>query len=317
MARRSVLAATAAVGVLGLLNGAAYLHARSMTRFVSAGCRTAQPEALGRLGRLLVLLGGVRVPRPGNARTPADVGLAYETHTIEVGDGTTLEAWLVRRPDPAGTVLLYHGYASGKDYLLESASVFVRLGYTAVLVDCRGSGGSSGDRTSIGYHESRDVAASVRWAASCLGDTRPVLYGLSMGAAAALRAVAADGVRPRALVLEAPFDRLLNTVRHRVEAIGLPTWPLAELLVYWGGRQSGIDAFGHNPVDYARHVTAPTLVLHGADDARVTLAEARAVTDALAGPRRLVVLPDVCHGDACLVAPRAWEEAVGAFLSGR
>lgn len=265
MARRLLLAAgTGAVGAAGLLNAAAYLQARSMTRFVRAGARAAPPEAPGRLRQASVLLGGVRVPRPANARTPADVGLPYGTHAVEVGDGTTLEVWLVRRPRPAGTVLLYHGYASSKDYLLEAAGIFHQLGYAVVLVDFRGSGGSSGDRTSIGHHESRDVAATVRWAADQLGETRPVLYGLSMGAAAALRAVAVGGVRPRALVLEAPFDRLVNTVRHRAEAVGLPAWPLAELLVYWGGRQSGIDAFGHNPVDYARRVTAPALVLHGA-----------------------------------------------------
>ena len=60
-----------------------------------------------------------------------------------------------------------------------------------------------------------------------------------MGAVACLRAVHALGVQPDAMILECPFDRLLTTVRHRFDAVRVPSWPLAELLVFWGGQQSG------------------------------------------------------------------------------
>jgi uncharacterized protein len=300
-----------------LLNGAAYAQARAMTRYAPAGRRTPPPEALGPVERAAVLFTGVTVPRPANSRTPDDLGLGYETRTVRPGgvDGAlTLEAWVVRHPQPVGTVLLFHGYAASKDTLLEAARAFTAMGYTAVLVDFRGSGGSDGDRTTVGYDEARDVAAVVRWAREELGEERPVLYGVSMGAAAVLRAVAAEGVAPRAVIVEAPFDRLLTTVRHRFEALGVPSWPASELLVFWGGRSGGFDAFGHNPVEYARRVRVPALVLHGAADPRVTEPEARAVHDALVGPRSLVVFPGLGHGVAGSEAAGEWSEAVRTFL---
>ena len=43
------------------------------------------------------------------------------------------------------------------------------------------------------------------------------------------------GVRADAVVLECPFDRLLTTVEHRFELMGVPAFPLARLLTFWGG----------------------------------------------------------------------------------
>jgi dipeptidyl aminopeptidase/acylaminoacyl peptidase len=189
------------------------------------------------------------------------------------------------------------------------------LGQVVVLVDFRGSGGSGGDRTSVGYDEARDVAAAMRWARVDLRLDRPVLYGTSMGAAAVLRAVAVEGVQPRALVLEAPFDRLLTTVRHRFEAMRLPSFPGAELLLFWASVQSGFNAFQHNPVDYARRVHVPTLILHGHDDPRVTEAEARAIYDRLPAAKVIEVFPNVGHGVTGVIPPETWRDVVGRFLS--
>ena len=47
---------------------------------------------------------------------------------------------------------------SAKSSLLDSAKVFNLLGYRSVLVDFRGSGGSTGSSTTIGVRESQDVA---------------------------------------------------------------------------------------------------------------------------------------------------------------
>jgi hypothetical protein len=85
-----------------------------------------------------------------------------------------------------------------------------------------------------------------------------------MGAAAILRAVHAHAIQPDGVILEAVFDTLLNTVRHRFRAMQVPAFPSAELLVFWGGRQWGFDGFEHNPSGYAASVHCPTLLMHGA-----------------------------------------------------
>jgi hypothetical protein len=147
-------------------------------------------------------------------------------------------------------------------------------------------------------------------------EPRVVLFGVSMGAAACLRALAqypAD-VRPRAAVLESAFGSSYQTVVNRFHILGVPPVPLAALLTFWGGAQHGYWAFGHNPEDYARDVRTPALLLHGDHDVRVTLAEARRIYAGLAGPKRLRVLRGAGHGHYAVTMPVAWSVEVRRWL---
>jgi uncharacterized protein len=84
-----------------------------------------------------------------------------------------------------------------------------------------------------------------------------------MGSAAILKAVADKAVNPDGIIIELPFARLLDALRSRLRAVGLPPFPLAELMVFWGGIQHGFNGFARNPVTYASQVSSPTLILHG------------------------------------------------------
>jgi pimeloyl-ACP methyl ester carboxylesterase len=212
-------------------------------------------------------------------------------------------------------VLAFHGYAASKATLLPVGRALHELGHPVLLVDFYGSGGSSGDGTTLGYLESRDVAAAVAHVRQRWPGRRLVLYGFSMGGAAALRAVAAEGVEADAVIVEATFDTLLNTARNRFHTMGLPATPLAQMLLFWGGLDWGFDAFSLNPADYARAVDCPALVLHGGDDARVPAQQARNLHRAFADAR-LVEFPGVPHVLIAGARPREWKREVAAFLSG-
>jgi len=312
--RRWWIGGGAALALLVAYNGVCFMHARAMTTFVPGGVRTARPEQLGVLEKARAALFGVTVPRPVNEGSPADVGLAFTTERFEDGRGGTLEAWVIPAPDPRGDVLVFHGYAASKDQLLDTARALHDEGWSVRMIDFEGSGGSSGDTVTIGHREAHDVVAAVRWARD-RGARRPVLYGFSMGAAAVLRATAELGVEPAAIVLEAPYDRLLSTVRHRFELMGLPSTPSAELLVFWGGVLHGYDGFDNEPVRWAASVRAPTLVIAGARDERARPEEARAV--AAAAGARLVLLPDHGHVQCARADPDTWRREVPQFLTAR
>lgn len=292
--RRGLLALVAAAVAT---NAIAYWSARTLCRFETGA------EALS-----------LRVPglaRPSVRRHP---GGTYERHGLPSRDGTFLEAWYLPRPEARGVAVLFHGYGGTKADLLREARVFRDQGLAAFLVDFRGAGGSGGDETSIGFHEAQDVAAATAYARALPGRLPVVVYGISMGAAAVLRAEADAPLGARALVLECPFDRLLTTVGRRFEVRRVPAWPLSNLLVFWGGWRQGFDAFAHNPVDYARLVRTPTLLLSGSEDELVTPAESAAIAHALAGPSEQVVCPGVPHA-SCLRAPAPQaREAIGRLL---
>jgi alpha-beta hydrolase superfamily lysophospholipase len=292
----------------------AWQQAWTMTHYVTGETRTPAIERLSGLEKVWTVLAGVRVPRPENTHTPADVGLAYQTAIIPADSGETLEAWVVEATPSRGVILLFPGYATPKESLLGAATAFHGWGYTAVLVDFRGVGGSSRSDTTLGVREGADVALAAHWAAVRWRGRPWVLYGFSMGSAAVLEAVAHHGVQPAALILESPFDRLLDATRTRFHAMGLPGTPGAELLLFWGSVQGGSNAFALAPADDAASVQHPTLVLHGGADPRVSQAQAQAVYERLSGPRTWSEIPGAGH-DVLGTAPDAWQAAVRAFLT--
>jgi pimeloyl-ACP methyl ester carboxylesterase len=315
--RSIALVALAAFVALNLL---AFMHAWSMTHFASSGGRPvgdeSNVEALSAWSKARLLVAGVKVARPENGPTPRDCGLDFTVCQYQAADGNQCESWHVPHADARGLVLLFHGYAGCKSGLLREMLAFNQLGYATLVVDFRGSGGSEGNATTIGFREAEDVAAACRYAARTLDEPSPILYGQSMGSAAILRAVAFNHVQPCALVLECPFDRLLRTVEHRFEAVGIPSFPCAELLVFWGGVQQRHWAFAHNPVEYATSVTCPTLLMHGARDPRVVPAEARGIFAGLGGPKQLLDFPDLGHGVGLSSDPDRWRQGVASFLEG-
>ena len=309
-----------AVGALAVggsaFGGLTYRHAWALTHFVEGGRRTPPPDRLGWRDRLGPLVHGATLPHPRHRRTPADLGLTYARNWVVTSDGLRLEGWHVPAAEPRGTVLLLHGYVDSKDSMLDVSRELRALGWSSYLVDFRGSGGSDGSTTTIGVHEGRDVAAAWAAARALTADGRPVIiYGSSMGAAAALRAVAHEGVAPDGLILAAPFDRLLQTVAHRFDLLGVPAFPTAHLLVFWGGVQHGFDGFAHNPEDYAAAVRCPALLLHGSHDTRATPEEARKVYERLAGPKRFHLFEGVGHERFLSRRPGEWRQQVSSFLA--
>lgn len=296
------------------LNVVAFNHAHSMTHFSSGGIKTPNPEALSFPQKVRILFNGVNLPKPLNTSTPTSLGLPFQTCRFQNDDGTDLESWYVPNRQSKGLVLMFHGYAASKSSLLKEAQAFHEIGYSTFLVDFRGSGGSMGHETTIGVYEADDVARAVEYARSVVPDQPFVLYGQSMGSAAILRAIFAKGVRPAAVVIECPFDRLIATVGNRFSAMGLPAFPFAQLLVFWGGVQHGFNGFKHNPAEYAKGVECPVLVLHGENDTRVSRAQLESVFNNLGGEKRLKFFP--AGHEACLASdPPQWKRSVSAFLS--
>lgn len=325
--RRVILRRAAWIGLAVLLllviglNALAYFHAWSMTHFVEGGTRTKRAEELSLFERARVLLTGVRIPRPATRMAVEEVGPGCRTVTCSPEGGVKLEGWWLPASGPeagvsSGTIVLFHGYAASRESLVRQAREFAALGWDALLVDFRGSGGSEGAATSIGYHEAEDVVTAITELLPSESFDRPlVLYGLSMGSAAILRAVAELGLEPEGIIVECPFAELLGTVANRFEPMGLPAFPLAHLLTFWGGVQHGFWAFGHNPSRYARDVHVPALVLAGGRDPRVKLQESLRLAGALAGEKELVIFPEAGHGPMIQADEEFWRQEVADFLA--
>lgn len=304
---------------LVLANAVIAMHARSMLHFSETGERTPDAEKLSLLTKLKLVFTGPTVPKPKARKNPEQYDLVVTKEKIQAFDGINLDVWDVEpRPTSTkspGVILMLHGYGVEKSQLLPEAKVFKDLGFRPYLLDFRASGESDGFDTTIGFVEAQDVLSAYQHIQQKYPGTQIYIYGKSMGSAAALRAAGPLGLKPSAMILECPFDSLLNTVGNRMTLLGLPRAPFSEVLVFWGSVMYGFNGFLHNPADYAALVQSPTLLMVGKKDNRATPRDVQTVFNALLITKDLVVFPDAGHTNLYLLSSELWKTAVETFLT--
>jgi len=289
------------------VNVLAFSHAYKFTHFDRIPELKIAPNNLTLAEKIKYTCTGIDNARPMCKRKP---GVPYET--IRIKSNTELEGWLIRADKPRGTVLMFHGYKAEKSELLDRAYIFRDAGYNTLLVDFMGSGGSGGDEVTIGYHEAQNVTDCYNYIAK-QGEENIILFGISMGAAAIMKSAADGKVQPNAIIIEAPFGSMQQTVNNRFAQMGLPSFPMAHLLVLWGGLQHGFWAFSHNPADYAKKVNCPLMLIYGAQDDRVTLEEIEAIQNNLKGESKLAIYPNAGHVNFLEEYRNQWTNDVLAF----
>jgi alpha-beta hydrolase superfamily lysophospholipase len=299
------------LGLFLLGNVIIYNHAYRFSHFsTTATTKTNRPEDLGFVAKVKTLFLGVEISRPVNSKFPQR---AFKT--IRIPGEETLEAWQIDVINPKGVVLLFHGYSASKSSLLTYAEELNNKGYTTLLVVFRGSGGSTGNVTTIGYKEAKDVQNVFIYADTAMAHLPITLFGCSMGAAAIMKSVAELDVKPRNMIIECPFGRFRTTTQKRFEAMGVPSFPFADLLMLYGGMQLGFNTYAHNPVQYAKNITVPTLLLFGQKDQRIPLASIQEIYSNLQGPKLMKVLPNSAHQNNITNDAQEWHAQVNGFLN--
>ena len=159
-----------------------------------------------------------------------------------------------------------------------------------------GSGTSGGNTTTIGYKESQEVKDGYEFI-KAKGEANIFLYGSSMGAVAIMKSISDDHITPRAIIIECPFATMYETVAIRFKNVGIPTFPMAHLLMFWGGAENGFWAYGHNPVEYAKGIHCPVLLQYGEKDERVARNETDRIFANLHQSKQLITYPLAGHDD--------------------
>lgn len=293
-----------------LLNGVAFMHAWRFTHFPpSASERTPDPEDLHFGQKVWILLTGISNPKSVNTAPQQVVDTVWISSR-----GEQMEGWWRSVDSARGIVILFPGYAGRKSDLQTEAFAFQDMGYHTLMVDFPGLGGSSGHSTSVGVHESKDVQSAVQYVAQKYTDQPIYLFGFSMGAAAIIKALQENPEHVDAAIIGAPFGSLIQTVRNRFDLMGLPSFPFAELLVFWGGVQHSFWGFSHCPIEYAKQIQAPILIMHGAKDERARLPQVREIYEAIPAKKELIIFEDLAHQSYCRSEPDRWKEAVQSFI---
>ncbi len=174
-----------------------------------------------------------------------------------------------------------------------------------------------GERVPMVDSEAR-VTGAVRYALEEQKAARPIiLWGVSMGAAAALMA-AAESPDVAAVISDSTFLSFEDVVRHHWKIfIHLPTFPVADEVIYWSARRGKFRPSDFDMEKAVRQIGArPILFLAVEGDRRMPPSIARALyADSTSPAKMLVLLAGSRHGEGFKNSPEKYKEAVTQFLA--
>jgi len=263
--------------------------------------------------------GRFHYPDPNDGKTPISYGMQFKWVEFRSTDGVPLKGWYIPASTEArGTIVYCHGLNRTRIEMLPMAAFGHQVGFEGLLFDFRHQGTSGGELTTLGYKERLDVIGAVRFALEQQNAARPVIvWGVSMGAAAALLA-AAESPDIAAIISDSSFLSLEDTVEHHWKLFfHLPSFPIADEVLYLIAWRGGFRA---SDFDLAKAVTRigdrPILFVALQGDRRMPPSIARTLYDHATSPQKaLIVLPGQRHGEGFNQARELYQTAVRQFLS--
>lgn len=292
-----------------LLNIILGFHAYKFTHYnPDISRKTSKPEQIGLAEKIKTLALGVNNPRPVNKFHPT-----RPFETVSIKSNKRISGWSMKSDTSKGIMIIFHGYGGNKSSMLDKAEVFLNLGYSTLLIDFMGSGESEGNQTTIGFHEAQEVKNAFDFIHN-RGEKNIFLFGTSLGAAAIMKAKKDYALDCKAILIECTFGTMLETVKARFHVLKVPAFPMAHLLVFWGGLENDFNAFGHNPQEYAQGIACPTLLMYGEKDVDVSRKEIDEIYKNLKGPKTLCTYPLAGHENYLRKYKTKWIEDVSAFL---
>ena len=252
--------------------------------------------------------------------TPGDYGLPWEGIRLAAEDGVPIAGWLLRRPAASGTILMFHGYGTGKADLLDVAESFYRYGpYHVILIDFRGHGASGGTSYGFGSREVFDVKAVLDLVGSDpeLRDLPVATYGISMGGAISILA-AALYPQIRAVVTDSAYAEPSNAIARAVwMTYHIPRIPLGQLVLWGTEIRLGCRLRWLSPARVVSQI-APRgiLIIHGMNDRSVPHKSGEALYRSAAEPKTLWLVPGAEHVGSFYMEKDEYLRQVFGFLDG-
>lgn len=263
----------------------------------------------------LIAFASVRPLRIPQFISPSQLGLPQERVEID-SEEHKLRGWWVRHPDAEMVIIALHGYINNRCELAPYALPFFRERCSSLFMDFRAQGRSTGNKCTFGHKERADVRAMVEFVRREQPGVRIVLFGSSMGAAAAALAAGDEPSIADALILDGVYRSLDEASGGWWTMIGgrwlqIVLTPVAWIgMLYLGFRPRTIS------VEKALGKLAgkPMLFLQGTDDPLVPRASAEANVRAAGEFARIAWFEGAGHGHGRFQDSIRFENEIVDFL---
>ncbi len=189
--------------------------------------------------------------------------------SVVTDDGIHIAGWYIPAGNGAGptaaTVVLVHGFTANKSGILKYGEG-LHEDFNLVAFDMRNTGRSTGDKTTGGVLEQKDLRAIIDWLARTKHPTHIGVLGNSLGAATALAEAVGDP-RVEALALDSMHTRFRYQVEARLQQKGHPAYPGTWAIFIAARIRTGVDLGSVDAADELSKVgQRPMLLTHGTAD---------------------------------------------------
>jgi uncharacterized protein len=241
-----------------------------------------------------------------------------EPYRLVTADGLEVGAWLVRGEPGHPCVLLLHGNGGARSAWRPLMQELAGQGHCVLAISLRAHGDSDGEVNDFGWSARQDVLAAIAFLEREAPEHPRVVFGSSLGSAAALFAAREVGTRVQGYVLESPYRDLPTAVSNRLEN---HLWPGLDRLAFHGmwlfaDTMLPVAAERIRPLDHVDGIPpeVPVLFLAGAKDIHAHLEEAEDLAARIAAHARLEVFREGAHGTLQRSEPERYHRLVFDFV---
>ena len=226
-----------------------------------------------------------------------------EQISVTAEDGAVMKADLIREGSH-DWALIMHGYIRTRERTYNYARFYAERGYSVVLPDMRGHGGSGGSFVGMGWLDRLDVKKWTELIVSLDPEAEIVLHGVSMGGLP-------DNVK--CVVADCGYTSVWDEFGSVMQSYtGLPEFPLLHTTSLAAKLIAGYSFDEASALEQVKKSGLPILFIHGSRD---TFVPARMAEELYAAHPNgeLYIADGAAHGQAMYIDPEAYFTKVFGF----
>lgn len=221
-----------------------------------------------------------------------------EETAITSFDGLNLLGTIFRQEEASHQwMIMVHGYMTERTFMYDFAYDIYQYGFNILAVDCRGSGESDGEYTSMGWLDRLDIKQWCEEITAQDLDCGIALFGISMGGATVMMASGEElPSNVKCIVEDCGYTAVDDILAFQLKQIfHLPKFPLINAADSVTRLRGGFSLFDASAVDQLKKNTRPILFIHGDADAFVPFEMLEEVYHATDAPKEKLIIPGAAH----------------------
>ncbi|HUT86236.1 MAG TPA: alpha/beta fold hydrolase [Elusimicrobiales bacterium] len=261
--------------------------------------------------------------RPSGHRNPINFfpdmyNLVYERVTFYTQDDVMIKGWFIpAEQETSKTIVLLHGWGGNKANVLSNTHFLHKLGFNLFYFDFRGCGESSGSVSTIGYLETRDFKAALKFLKTYKNEKSKEIgvYSISMGASVGVyESVTNKDIK--CIVAEAAFESYESAIaRWAWVKRKIPYYPCVPLTLLFVRLKLKADPEAYSPIYHIDKLSPkPIFFIHGSHDDLVPPIDAKKLFKKAKEPKTWWLVPGANHDKCAQVGGEDYRQKMSDFF---